>query len=346
MTVLIVAEEDDHAGVDVGQAVSDLGLDHVRLSVADFPQRLTVSAQIGIRDGPPWRLGSKQDSWTGVIEGDDSIVEIADIVGVYYRATAAFDLPEGMSGPEHRFAYLQALHGFGGMLESLPVSWVNSPMAVARAEYKPLQLVAATHCGFDVPATLLTNNAAAVRSFVARRESSDSQSANSEAIVVKPLVGSHVQEGAGYTAAWCRKVPDLAGEALLNVDVTMHQFQRWIEPQYAVRLTAVGEEVFPVAIHAHSAAARVDWRSDYDRLTYERIRAPARVHRSVRCYLGRLGLSYGAFDFIVDEEDRWWFLECNPAGQWGWIAEEADLPVAHALARVLTSAPRTDRVQS
>ena len=32
-------------------------------------------------------------------------------------------------------------------------------------------------------------------------------------------------------------------------------------------------------------------------------------------------------------------LECNPAGQWGWIAEQTGLPIAEAIADELVGAP-------
>ncbi|MGH3806966.1 MAG: hypothetical protein ACRDRU_10105 [Pseudonocardiaceae bacterium] len=47
---------------------------------------------------------------------------------------------------------------------------------------------------------------------------------------------------------------------------------------------------------------------------------------------------FGAFDFSVTPDGRWWFLECNPAGQWGWIAEETGLPIAGAIADELVRA--------
>lgn len=52
-----------------------------------------------------------------------------------------------------------------------------------------------------------------------------------------------------------------------------------------------------------------------------------------RSFLSAAGLTYGAFDFIVtaDTED-YVFLECNAAGQWGWLAEECGLPIADAIA--------------
>lgn len=70
---------------------------------------------------------------------------------------------------------------------------------------------------------------------------------------------------------------DLNGEAGEAIAGTMHLLQRRIRPEYAVRLTAVDGQMFAAAIHPHSEAAAVDWRSDYDALSYEVIEAPADV---------------------------------------------------------------------
>ncbi|HEX3733461.1 MAG TPA: hypothetical protein VHU91_11155 [Mycobacteriales bacterium] len=43
------------------------------------------------------------------------------------------------------------------------------------------------------------------------------------------------------------------------------------------------------------------------------------------------GLVYGAVDFIISEGE-YVFLECNAAGQFGWLAEECDLPIVAAIA--------------
>lgn len=44
-----------------------------------------------------------------------------------------------------------------------------------------------------------------------------------------------------------------------------------------------------------------------------------------------LGLTYGAIDLIEDEQDVFWFLECNPNGQWAWIEQRTQLPIASAI---------------
>lgn len=68
-------------------------------------------------------------------------------------------------------------------------------------------------------------------------------------------------------------------------------------------------------------------------MTYEAIDCPAGIADRVHAFLSAAGLTYRAFDFIVtaDTED-YVFLECNAAGQWGWLAQECGLPVAEAIA--------------
>ncbi|MGH3856087.1 MAG: MvdC/MvdD family ATP grasp protein [Pseudonocardiaceae bacterium] len=102
------------------------------------------------------------------------------------------------------------------------------------------------------------------------------------------------------------------------------------------RVTMVGPEPFAVAIHAASERARVDWRADYRSLRYERIEPPPEVVDGARRYLTTFGLNYGAFDFVIEPSGAWRFLECNPNGQWLWLEHEAGLPIAAALADLLS----------
>ncbi|KUO10863.1 hypothetical protein [Streptomyces sp. DSM 15324] len=52
-------------------------------------------------------------------------------------------------------------------------------------------------------------------------------------------------------------------------------------------------------------------------------------------FLADFGLSFGAFDFAVTASGAWWFLECNPNGQWAWLEDAAGLPITHAIADLL-----------
>ena len=89
--------------------------------------------------------------------------------------------------------------------------------------------------------------------------------------------------------------------------------------KHDVRLTVVDDAFFAEAIHAGSNAAYVDWRSDYDHLTYTPIATPDDVRTSVTRMLRQFGLRFGAFDFVVTPTGQWVLLETNPNGQWAWL---------------------------
>jgi len=314
MTVLILSAAGDWSAEQVAAQLAERGVPHAWIDSGDFPQRLDLTAELG------------PAAWLGTLASPAHVVDLAEVTAVFYRRPNDFDLPAGMSGPERQFARAQARVGLGGILAGLPARWINHPSALAEAEYKPRQLVTARQLGMTVPATLITNTAAAVKAFADRHRD----------LIVKPLAEPIVQEADTYTAVWTRRLGPQDLVDLTGVASTAHLFQQWVPKQFEVRLTVVGDRLFPVAIHAASDAARVDWRSDYDALSYELIDCPPAVADQTAGFCQAYGLTFAAFDFVVTDEGRWVFLECNPAGQWGWLAEELDLPIAAAIADELT----------
>jgi hypothetical protein len=93
--------------------------------------------------------------------------------------------------------------------------------------------------------------------------------------------------------------------------------------------------MFTIWITAGSAAARVDWRADYDALSYEWIDTPAKIAHGVSAYMKAFGLTYAALDFGIDAADRFWFYESNSAGQYGWLEAQTGAPITAALADLL-----------
>ncbi len=96
-----------------------------------------------------------------------------------------------------------------------------------------------------------------------------------------------------------------------------------------VRLTAVGDLLFAVRI---DGSPGVDWRRHYDDLTYTPIPTPPEIAEGVRAYLDAFGLVFGAFDFGLGTDGRWYWYECNPNGQWAWFPDRITAPITAALA--------------
>ncbi|MGH3929486.1 MAG: hypothetical protein ACRDTF_05860, partial [Pseudonocardiaceae bacterium] len=199
--------------------------------------------------------------------------------------------------------------GFGGLLASLPV-WLNHPADIARAEYKPVQFAAARAVGLTIPPTLLTNDAKAVRAFAKEADS----------IIYKPLSGIAYQHDGCRDFIYTQSIEfDQLDDAAIAA--TSCLFQQAVPKEYEVRVTAVDGRCFAARIDAHSDRARVDWRADYDALTYQLIEVPGDVRVKIIALLRALRLRFGALDFIVTPSGDWVWLEINPNGQWAWIAD-------------------------
>lgn len=317
-TVLVLAQEQDTTADLVVDALHGRDAAVARIDTADFPRSLRIV-------GTPDRLDSPGWLWAG-----DHRIDLASISSVYRRHPAEFTFPEGMSEPERRFATLESVSGLGGLLTAQPWRWIDSPSAVADASYKPRQLRVATECGFRVPRSLITTVGAEARAFAAE--------IGGHGVIYKSLSTGIVTEQDQLRIIYTSRLssPDFLDDNAIGL--CCHLFQEWVPKVYDVRLTVVGDRCFAVAVHASSPEAKTDWRSRYGDLRYEVVETPPRVRESAAQYLRRFGLTFGAFDFSVSIESEWWFLECNPSGQWGWIAEEADLPIADAIADELVVA--------
>lgn len=314
MTVLVLATERDVSVDRMVRALTDRGVPVFRADMSWFPQRLTLDAEL--------RAGR----WVGRLATAHRAVALEEVRSVWYRNPSNFRFPAAMSGTERRHAQHEAKLGVGGVLASLPVRWVNPPGRHADAGHKPRQLVAAARAGLDVLPSLVTNDAAAVRRFVA--------GCGPGGAVTKMLGTTAICEQGGRRVALTQRLATSDLGDLRGIELTAHQFQRWASKREEVRVIVIGRQVFAV-IHAGSDAARVDWRADYGSLSYQTVIPPVDVQRGVHAVLDELGLVYGAFDFVITPKGRWVFLEVNPGGQYGWLEDHTDLPLTATLADLL-----------
>ncbi|MDU0289715.1 ATP-grasp ribosomal peptide maturase [Saccharothrix longispora] len=313
MTVLIISGDADPTTNRVVRELDKRSTPVFRCDVGWFPAGLALDA---VLDGSRWR---------GSLGTPHRAVRLEDLRSVLFRGPTGFTFEAGLSPAELRHVRLEARLGLGGVLMSLPVLWCNHPARQADAGYKPLQLAVAAQCGFLVPATMVTNDPEAVLRFTA----------SVPHVVSKVLGVNRIDDGAVVRIAYTRFLETSDLVDLEGVRTTAHLFQEWLEKSYEVRVVAVGSALFAVAIHAHSAASRIDWRSDYEALSYSVVDLPKEVAASIRRFLEAFGLAFAAFDFVVTTDGRWRFLEANPAGQYGWLEDVVDVPISAAVADFL-----------
>ncbi|MEV6266703.1 ATP-grasp ribosomal peptide maturase [Kribbella sp. NPDC051936] len=308
-TVLVLTGRDDLTADAVIDELTRRNASVVRYDTSDFPQSSRVTATLGTQ------------GWNGHLTGDRS-VDLSAVSAVWWRRPAEFAVPSTWPDEARAFAVSEARVGVLGVLGSLPVRWINHPAKDSAANYKPVQLAVAARAGLDVPKTIITSDPAHAREFIGADE-----------VIYKGLSGGVLTAERRH-----RYLPTTvlrADEIDASLTGTAHLFQERVRKQCEVRLTVIGQRMFPVAIHAGSAAARLDWRTDYPSLTYGPIELPVDVEKGVRLLMDGLGLFFGAIDFAVTPDGRWVFFEVNPNGQWHWLAVKAGVPMIEAMADAL-----------
>lgn len=305
--VLVVTSLHDPTADVVISELHDRGVPVVRLDSGDFPASLSVEAEI------------TEHGLQGRLLTPSRTADLANVRALYYRRPSGFAFPH-LDEQDARFAITQARYGLGGVLASLPgCLYVNHPHRIGDAEFKPAGLATAAKAGFLVPPTLVTSNPDAAREFIKARGS----------VIYKPL-SNPVYRVNGVPSA-IRVAEVTADDIDDDVSGTAHLFQERVPKVADVRVTVIGGDVFCVRINSDL----LDWRTDYSRLTYTVVEAPPGIRPALHRYMNRFRLVFGAFDFAIDADGRWWFLECNPSGQWHWLEDETGLPMCAALADLL-----------
>lgn len=311
--LLLTWSGDTYTPDRVAEGLARRGVDPIRVDTDLFPTALALR----------WSLGA-----AGLVQrGDGPLegVDPADVVAVWWRRFWQPRLPEDLD-PEHAAACVrESWAALRGALRTLPLArHVNPPGLEPAAEDKLWQLAQARAVGLACPETLITNDPDAVRAFYTQ---------NHGRIITKMLTPySRTLAGDGAFVYTSRVGPDdlLALDGLALCPMV---FQAEIPRAREHRLIWVGGRILSGALPTGDVDG-VDWRPQ-TALAWERSRVPEALVPRLGQLMARLGLIYGAFDFIETPGGEWIFLEVNPAGEWGMLERDLDLPIGDAIAAAL-----------
>jgi len=121
-----------------------------------------------------------------------------------------------------------------------------------------------------------------------------------------------------------------------NIKMAPCIFQNYIDKKYELRITIVGSKIFAVKINSQeNELAKYDWRRNQLNLKYEIIQLDKIMENKILALHNDFKLTYGAYDFIVDKNGDFIFLEVNPAGQWLWFEKELKIDISEQIATEL-----------
>ena len=315
--VLILSRMADAHVPVITRRLEARGVPYVWFDPGDFPAR----ASLGLEYDRAGRCRQRLDL-------DGRSLDLASVRSVWLRRPG-HPVPSPEADPDlRRFVAEESRLALWFYWETLDALWVpGRPTRDDQADNKLRQLRLAGSLGFRVPRTLVTNDPDALVEFYEQCEGR---------IVTKTLARWTIWNGEQrHFHAYPVRRRDLARVASLRYAPVLAQ--EYVPKRVELRITVVGDRVFAAEIHSQATVrTRHDWRHyDHGATPYAVHALPRAIEQRCRQIVRMQELCYGAIDMVLTPAGEYVFLECNPNGQWAWIEDEVDLPIAEALTDLL-----------
>lgn len=323
--ILIVTGEHDSTADLMVLCLTERGVLFERFHPQDVPRDARVTLRYGPDHPPVGRMAAFGEGF-----------DWSEIGAVWYRRPEPFSLSPALSSEEREFAYHECTSVMQGAWRGFDAFWVNHPDRIRIAESKPLQLTLARRLGFVLPRTVFTNDPDEVRAL---------WDACGGAIVYKSMTQGVLGQSLQKSVYTNRVTAEHLARADL-LDNAPGLFQEEIPKSADLRITVIGDRVFPVEIRSQSDAdATVDWRrGEVPRMEHVPVDLPKPVEAACLALNRVLGLHYSAIDMVATPDGGLVFLEINPSGQFGWIQSVTGLPLIETLADLLADGAARGRI--
>ncbi len=303
--VLVLTTRLDFASDYVTAELAERNIPFLRLNSEDLPR-----LELGWRPSDPSLLVRSEDIQETLVG--------PGLQAVLVRRPTYLRSPPGTAeqalAAHHWLTFLHGLQSFTGL------HWMNHPASDFVAENKMVQLRVAAEIGFRIPNTTVTNSAGMALHDL--RHITD--------FAIKGLDTVLWREGESQFFCYTEML-DRANVQGLDLSALPTIVQERLWPKTDVRVTVVGDRLWAATITDRHEPIDVDWRTLKHRATYREHRLPDPVRLQCLEVTRRLGLCFAAID-LVQYRNEYVFLELNPVGEWGWLAESLGWDVAKHMA--------------
>lgn len=252
------------------------------------------------------------------INEEEYIISDRSLISIYYRAPVFlrenFNENLDIEKQLYRSQWMSFMRNLS-IFENC--RWVNNPNSTFKAEDKLLQLKRAKEIGFDIPYTLLVNSLDYLNI------------KDEEQYVVKSLdtvlLKQKNKESFAYTNI-------ISGEELKKsrLDIAPIVFQKYIDNKTDIRVTVIGNKIFPVRIEKNDIGIKGDWRLEKEKVEYNVMMLPKEIEEKCVKIVETFKLAFGGID-LIESNGKYYFIEINPTGEWAWLNEKNNCRIDEAI---------------
>ncbi len=216
-------------------------------------------------------------------------------LSIYYRKPTFPDTSD--FAPEYRrIINSDILAIIDGLANSFSGVVLTKPYLLRQAENKIFQLIYAKSHSILMPESFIGNN--------------DRWKYINNQRIIKPISVGKIETSSGIAIIQTNLMHE--NDSYDSPELTPIYIQEYIKKDFEVRITVVDDDFFAVKIVSDNM---IDWRAGNNN-QYELIDTPIEIRNCIKMMMKDFQLRFGAIDYVVGNDGKWYFLEINPNGQW------------------------------
>lgn len=258
----------------------------------------------------------------------NKLIDLDEIYSIYFRRPQIPFPPEILSTGEKSFymrEYNYLLDGLFHYLENK--KWLNNIFDIRRAENKIYQILEAKKINLNIPPSIITNNPPEALKFIKK---------NKMCIFKSIRYGFIEEENKNSKILYTTEVDDSFINNIDRIKKMPFYLQKKIKKKSDIRVTIVNNQIFAAEILSQNKdISKTDWRKSSEILPHQKIELPTDIKTKCLKLCSVFNLKFAAIDLILDSDNKFWFLEINPNGQWAWIEKILNYPISQTIVEYL-----------
>ncbi len=189
-------------------------------------------------------------------------------------------------------------------------------------------LTYAQSIGIQIPNTLITRQKTELNSFIKKYKK----------VMTKPLDEVHSIITENHHITFSPKLLTSTDVESVDNQFGLSCFQEYIDKAFEIRTLFIDDKFYSMAIFSQeNEKTKIDYRNYDDEFPnrMEPYNLPNEQCQLVRKLMSVLNFNMGVIDFMIDTKGKFYFLEVNPHGQFGFIENHCNYQLYKIIAQKL-----------